>query len=305
MENDLIEWIRQQQSGSNGAVALGIGDDAALLNASANEQFVVATDLLCEGVHFRDVPHQFIGRKALAVNLSDLAAMGAKPLAAFVSLLLPRSMTSRQVESLMNGMLELADEFELQIAGGDTNAWDGLLAVNVAVVGSVAAGRGLLRSSARLGDAIIVTGELGGSIYGKHYSFTPRLQEITSIRDVVEVHAAIDVSDGLLLDLHRLTQESNCGAEVELESIPISKAAYQDNASSKVAQRRALSDGEDFELIFTTSDEDATRLITNPPTGTRLSKIGRIVSKPGLRSAGDGTELKPIGFEHSFGKQKK
>ena len=155
------------------------------------------------------------------------------------------------------------------------------------------------RSGGQVGDVIVVSGELGGSILGHHIDFVPRIREAQAIARVVDVHAAMDVSDGLLMDLSRLTSESGCGAEIDLGKVPISKAAWALAESSKRSARdHATSDGEDFELLLCVSERDATLLCERPPIDLKFTRIGELVEQSGLREAGLGIPIKPVGFEH-------
>jgi thiamine-monophosphate kinase len=267
---------------------------------------VVTTDMLMEGVDFQSqaVTWQRIGRKSLAVNLSDLAAMAAEPVAAFISLALPRSGGRRIAEELYEGLLPLANEFGVGVAGGDTNSWDGPLVVCVTATGYVNPRGPLLRSGARPGDDILVTGSLGGSILGRQFDFCPRVREALWLHQQFNLRAGIDISDGLLLDLSRLAEASGCGAEVELAHVPVSPdaerlaAARADNAT---ALDHALSDGEDFELLFAVSPEESRRILATPSLPVPITRIGRFVEQPGLwalRPDGIRDRMSPRGYEH-------
>jgi thiamine-monophosphate kinase len=287
-------------------VPLGFGDDAALLEARPGWRTVVTTDMLMDGVDFIVGEHALprIGRKALAVNLSDLAAMGAEPLAAFVSLALPRSGGLELAQSLYEGILPLAAEFQLTIAGGDTNSWDGPLVINVTAIGECQENRELRRGGALPGEAILVTGDFGGSLLGKQFDFTPRVREARWLVEHCQIHAALDVSDGLSLDLSRLASASGCGAALDLGGIPIAAAAHvfpDSRKDGRTALDHALSDGEDFELILAVPPEQAEELLRSQPLEVPLTKIGTFVTEPGLWSQqADGTRvpLVPRGYEH-------
>jgi thiamine-monophosphate kinase len=200
--------------------------------------------------------------------------------------------------------LPLAAEYEMAIAGGDTNSWNGPLVISVTAVGECQEERELRRSGALPGDAILVTGEFGGSILGKHFDFTPRVHEARWLVEHAEVHAAIDVSDGLSLDLSRLATASGCGALVELDRIPIAPAA-SDLAQSRddgvTALDHALGDGEDFELLLAVPPEQAEELARSQPLGVPLTRIGTFVAEPGLwaqQADGKRAPLAPRGYEH-------
>jgi thiamine-monophosphate kinase len=288
---------------------VGPGDDAAVLAWRNTGDCVVTTDMLTEGVDFRleEADPRRIGRKALAVNLSDLAAMGAVPVSVVVSLALPRTASLELAWELYEGLLPLAEEFDTLIAGGDTNAWDGGLVINVTAIGRTTERGPLLRSGARAGDAIVVTGDFGGSILGKHLDFTPRVREALHLRANYDVHAAMDVSDGLTLDLSRMCEESGCGAELDLAAIPISRAAHEAagrDATAGTPLERALGDGEDFELLLAMPPDEARRLSADKTLGVPVTIIGRFVAEGGLTAVeADGVRrpLAPRGYEHRFG----
>lgn len=264
MERDLIDWLKSRAP-RHPHVRRGIGDDCAVLTQSAVSETVVTTDMLMDQVDFVWGKHdpKRIGRKCLAVNLSDLAAMGATPVAAFVSLAIPKSFEPAAVQLLMEGVIELANEYGLELAGGDTNTYDGPLAVSITALGEAPVGGSWMRDGAKVGDRILVTGPLGGSLLEHQFTFTPRVHEALAYRDVAEVHAAIDISDGFSLDLSRLLEASQCGAIIEESAIPISDAARRMSASGsgKTSLEHALGDGEDFELILTATPQAAQRLL--------------------------------------------
>lgn len=304
MEREFLAWLRQRLP-AHPRFPLGLSDDAALLTPRAGWQLVVTTDMLMEGVDFVSTRHdaQRIGRKSLAVNLSDLAAMGAVPVAAFISLALPPAGSLDLAQDVYEGLLPLAVEFEVCIAGGDTNRWDSGLVISVTALGEVEAGRALMRSGARPGDALLVTGEFGGSILGRHFDFTPRVREARWLVENAPVHAAMDVSDGLTLDLSRLAQASGCGAVIDLASVPISGAAHElaKQRSGLSALDCALGDGEDFELLLAVPEAQVARLLAAWPFPVPLTRIGAFVEPPGLwarDSAGAMVPLIPRGYEH-------
>jgi thiamine-monophosphate kinase len=285
---------------------VGIGDDAAVLQGAANGQLVVTTDMLMDGVDFQlaECDPARVGRKALAVNLSDLAAMAARPVAAFVSVALPQRGGMELAKQLYGGLLRLAEQFEIAIAGGDTNSWDGPLVVSITAIGSVGSRGPLLRSGAKPGDAILVTGSLGGSILGKHFDFEPRVRESLYLQENFQLHAGIDVSDGLSLDVSRMAKASGCGAELNLSDIPIDPAAVrlsEQAADGTSPLDHALGDGEDFELVLAAAPREAERMIQMQPLSIPVRCIGRFVPEPGLWSIypdGQRRPLVPRGYEH-------
>lgn len=296
----LIDWIRRRVIDRD-PVKLGIGDDAAVLRSNSSLDWLVATDMLMEAVDFTFPPAtpELAGRKALAVNLSDIAAMGGRPTAAFVSVALPIERGANFAHSLHAGLLDLADQYGVVIAGGDTNSWQGPLVINVAVVGEPFGKRSITRRGAMPGDWIFVTGTLGGSIQGHHLTFEPRVHESQKLVELVDVHAMIDISDGLAADLHHILEQSHVGAIVDAEAIPIASIVSQLNDGRSPLQH-ALSDGEDFELIFTVSEDDGRRLVTEWKETTPVTHIGQIRSEPGcyLQLAGRMEPLPPLGWTH-------
>lgn len=303
MEFELIEWLAQRVP-AHPALRLGIGDDTALLAAAG--ETLVTVDMLNDLVDFdlrRDDPRR-IGRKSLAVNLSDIAAMAGRPTAAVIALALPRAGGLSLARELYEGLLPLAEQFGVALAGGDTNSWDGPLAISVTLLGAVSPRGALTRSGARPGDRILVTGEFGGSILGRHFDFQPRVVEAAALHARYELHAGIDVSDGLSLDLHRICLASKCGAVLDLENIPVSQAAVElAKQDGKSALDHALSDGEDFELVLAVPPEEARRIVAEQAVGVKVTDIGEFVAEAGLGSRTcDGTRspLSPKGYQHEL-----
>jgi thiamine-monophosphate kinase len=305
MEAEFLAWLRERLP-AHPRLMLGIGDDAAILELSSRRECVVTVDLLTEGVDFLlgEVSLERIGRKALAVNLSDLAAMAARPLAAVVALALPRSNALPTAVGLYQGLLALAEQYQVAIAGGDTNTWDGPLVISVTAIGELTDRGPLKRSGARPGDALIVTGELGGSISAKHLDFQPRVAEALLLADRYDLHAGMDISDGLSLDLSRLAAASGCGAAIETDRVPISLAARRladSLADGMTPLEHALGDGEDFELLLATTPAEARRMIGEQPLDVPLTIIGQFVAEAGLwqiDAAGRRAPLAPRGWQH-------
>jgi thiamine-monophosphate kinase len=299
----LIDWIRAR-SKAGAAVPVGIGDDAALVRTASAAGCLVTTDLLMEGVHFDlgETAAPLVGRKALAVNLSDIAAMAGKPTASFISLALPRHGGRSLAEALYEGIFPLAEQFGVTIAGGDTNSWDGPLVISITLLGDPPAGGPVLRSGAQVGDWILVTGALGGSLAGRHLSFVPRVEEALVLHAAAELHSMIDVSDGVASDLRHILRESGVGGIVRGGSVPIS-----DNVDRSLPPEtrllRALTDGEDFELLFTANVESAQQLLDAPPEGVRLSHIGEITEGSTFlleTLSGDVQPMPTGGWQHAF-----
>lgn len=306
MELAFIEWLRRRRPPNDMSMSF-LGNDAAELPWRAEESCVVTTDLLAEGVHFRlaETDPARIGQKALAVNYSDLAAMGARPVAYFASLLLPRSTAEVVARGIMEGMDRLAARLGGILGGGDTNTWDLGLVINVTAIGAVPQGRSWSRSGAGVDDVVLVTGELGGSLRGKHLDFMPRIPEATFLREHSSVQAAMDLSDGLSMDGWRLAKESGVALELDAEAIPISDAARAMAAANDPPDHdplhHALHDGEDFELLLILHPADAATLQQTWPFATRLTQIGRVHAGEGiwLRMAdGSSRPLPPHGYEH-------
>lgn len=285
MEAEFVNWLGQRVT-PHRHLLLGVGDDAAQLNAAANAT-VVTVDMLTEGVDFRlaDVDPRLIGRKALAVNLSDLAAMAATPVAAVIAVALPRDGALELAKQLYEGIAPLCQEFDLALAGGDTNTWDGPLVISVTVLGQPHPRGSLLRSGAKPGDTILVTGSLGGSILRHQFDFQPRVAEAIKLRTHYLLHAGMDISDGLALDLSRMASASGCGAVLDLAHIPISADARElvaQRRDAKTAIEHALGDGEDFELLLAAPPEEAERIVREQPLGVPVTAIGQFISEPGL-----------------------
>ena len=308
MEREWIEWLRERLP-PHPLLKLGIGDDTAVLSLGGDRDALVTTDIITDQIDFRldECTPQQIGRKALAVNLSDIAAMAGEPLAAVVGLILPRGGALTLSQGLYEGMLPLAEEFGVAIAGGDTNSWDGPLAVSITLLGRVGAHGVLRRDGARPGDKIIVTGEFGGSILGHHFTLTPRVRESLLIKERYSLSAGMDCSDGLSLDLSRLAAASGCGACLDRKLVPVSQAAEQLSQQDGVSSvDHALADGEDFELILAVPESAATAMLDEQPLlephGVRLTCIGEFIREPGLwelDERGQRRALLPRGYLHT------
>lgn len=310
-EFDLISRIRARVRGRSD-VALGIGDDAALLQVPAGHELVVTADTLNAGVHFpaATAPAD-IGWKSLAVNLSDLAAMGATPAWCTLSLSLPEA-DGAWVDAFLDGFLALAEQHGVSLIGGDTTR--GPLSISVTAMGMVETGNALRRDGARVGDDVWVTGTLGdaaaalGAVLGQRALAASLRQRLD--RPIPRIaagqrlsglaHSCIDLSDGLLADLGHVCERSRVGAEIELAALPASEAL----ASLDPAQRRhcQASGGDDYELCFTASPRNRELVIQALDfTDVSATRIGRIVGGQGVRALGpDGKEWLPSrsGYEH-------
>jgi thiamine-monophosphate kinase len=263
MEQSFVAWAKMRARRLP-QVKLGIGDDAAVL-AGTTADIVVTADSLMDSVHFeleKTEPRR-IGRKAVNVNLSDLAAMAAQPEAVFLSMCLPLTVEGSSTDALaaeiFEGVCEACEAHGVAVAGGDTNCWNGPLVLHITAVGRTVGNVLWTRSGAKPDDLIVVTGPLGGSIQGKHLDFQPRLDLVAKLRGCVPIHAAMDISDGLSVDLLRMCDASHCGAIVEFDRVPISttlKDMPSESLGDKSLVEHALSDGEDFELLLALAPED-------------------------------------------------
>jgi thiamine-monophosphate kinase len=247
------------------------------------------TDAVVEGVHFTPgTAPEKIGHKALGRCLSDIAAMAGTPGAALVTIALPRDFNPDFVEAIYSGLNALARRHQVAIVGGETTTNPGGILISVALLGWVPRGKGVLRSGAEAGDAIFVTGELGGSLAGKHLEFEPRLAEARWLAQKFSLHAMLDISDGLAGDLRHILTASRVGAELLATAIPISREARRAAKaapSTKPPLLAALTDGEDFELLFTVASRYAVPLLDAWKVqfpGLALTCIGKIKAGEGI-----------------------
>jgi len=324
-EKALIARIRRlAASAKNPAVVAGIGDDCAVLRLlpgrgrGGEKDTLVTTDFTLEGIHFRREWHsaESVGHRCLTRGLSDIAAMGGEPVAAFLSLALPRALPQSWVGRFARSLISLAERYGVTLAGGDTaESPNGVLA-DIVVVGTVPRGKAVLRSGARPGDCIYVSGELGGSAaavwqmrkkpkrklnprdYPRHFFPEPRIELGRVLREKGIASAMIDTSDGLSTDLAHICEEGGLGAKVETEAIP---RASVGNPAREVDLQFALHGGEDYELLFTAP---AGKRIPSRIGGISITQIGHITRqrKIFLRNRGGvRCELEPLGWEH-FGR---
>lgn len=301
-----IEVIRRLARGLGQAVnvLVGIGDDAAVVRSEDDgHDLVLTTDAVIEGIHFAaGARSAAVGRKLAGRLLSDLAAMGAEPLWILCNVAAPARTSFRALKQVYAGMKRIAARFGAHIVGGDLSRADELHLHGFAV-GRVPHRRAVTRSGARAGDAVFVTGTLGGSILGGHLRFTPRVKEGLWLRKSGWPSAMIDVSDGLLRDLGHILRSSRCAAEIELRKIPVSSAARMlgDGVSPL---DHALRDGEDFELLFTVPAGKAEQFIRSWKDTFRLrcTRIGTIRSGPvsiNLKEAGGSlSRIYGLGYDH-------
>lgn len=334
-ERALIATLRRRARGRTNDLRLGIGDDCAIVRPKANEEIVITTDLSLEGVHFRRDWHtpESVGHRCLARGLSDLAAMGARPVAAFLSLAVPndlvaapRGKTTRPpktwLDRFLDGFFSLAQQFKVPLAGGDTAQSPSRACFDVVLLGTVERGRALLRSAAKAGDEIYVTGALGGAaaellalaharlrlapttrVHSGHPHLfpQPRVAIGRKLARIPGIRAAIDLSDGLSTDLAHICEESGLAAEIDAAAIPVHPLAIEAQRKGWVgsAIELALHGGEDYELLFTAEAEAG---ISRKIAGVPVTRIGRMVRgrpKITLRDASNrARRITPQGWEH-------
>ncbi len=325
-EFGFIDKIRESLKSKNPSVTLGIGDDAAIFKPTPGHELVFTTDMLVEGRHFdfKLITPWQLGAKTMAVNISDCAAMGAKPTVAVVSLGVPKNFPVADLEAFYDGMKSWGESFGAQIVGGDTVGSDQFV-VNIAMIGEVESGRALKRSGAQVGDALFVTGTLGDSAAGLHALQNPSAKgkEITSIlikRHLTPVPrfnsgrhlatnrlatSAIDISDGLSSEVHHLCGESGVGAEVHEEGVPLSASLLHYCEENKLNPLDfALHGGEDYELLFTVPLNKISEVVQKlaGETGVACKAIGRMVPKAkGITLISKKAQRVPLeskGFDH-------
>lgn len=326
-EEALVRAIRALtgSAGAAGGVRVGIGDDCAVLEPRPGAALLATTDLLLEDVHFRRrwAGPADIGWKSLAVNLSDIAAMGGRPRWALVALACPEGTSPEEIEAFYEGALALARPHTVAIVGGDTSASPGGWMINVTLLGDAITPR--LRSTARVGDVVAVTGSIGRSaaglallerdtapsgvdatdlaeVTGAHLRPQPRVREGQWLGEADGVTAMMDLSDGLGLDLPRLVGESGVGASIDVDRLPIDDATRAVGAALGADPAAwATGGGEDYELLLTCAPEAVGRLQRGleESCGTRLTPIGEITAGPSVRWLAGGREVAVVrGYEH-------
>jgi thiamine-monophosphate kinase len=319
-EKALIAQIRRMAKTANRSVLTGIGDDCAVLRLRARHESLVTTDFTLEGIHFRREwhPADSVGHRCLTRGLSDIAAMGGEPVAAFLSLALPRNLTQSRVGRAWVGrfarsLIALAKKHGVVLAGGDTAESPYGILADIVVVGTVPKGQAILRSGARPGDRIFVSGELGGSAaallqmtaeprkklkprdYPRHFFPEPRLELGRILREKRLATAMIDTSDGLSTDLAHICEESGVGAEINANTIPRAKVG---KPAHQVDLDLALHGGEDYELLFTARPG---KHVPARIAGVSVTHIGTIKRRRKIlliNTRGVSRELEPRGWEH-------
>jgi thiamine-monophosphate kinase len=314
-EDIITGWFARQRNLPACDFPIGIGDDMAEVHLAEGVSVLITTDMLLDGVHFdlKTATLQQVGYKAMAASLSDCAAMATIPVAAVVSVGLPTGFGQAQLKELHSGIIAACDKFNCPLIGGDITKWADAskFVINVAMLSRPAGNPPVRRNGAKAGDAICVTGSLGGALLGKHLSFTPRVKEALKITSLVKLNSMMDLSDGLSSDLNRICTQSKVGAILDANSIPISSEAKTTPACPERSRRdpffAALNDGEDFELLFTLAEENCVKLLKQWNDSVPITRIGTITDLPAGADAGkmqikmpNGkiTDLKPSGYDH-------
>ena len=314
-EFGLIERIAQQV-GSAAHLVKGIGDDCAIQRQTSERELLTSTDLLIEGIHFdrRWISLEELGRKSAAVNISDIAAMGGQPKSLFLGVACPAELPLNELEAFSHGFITEVERYGAVLAGGDTCRSPGPLLISVTVQGEIAAGQAICRTGALPGEAIYVSGTLGDSalalqellagrqpdpyLLQRHNCPTAQVELGRILAERRLASAMLDVSDGIVSDLGHILESSEVGAQLDLASIPVSEPFLRALQQQPELIDLALGGGEDYELLFTSSEHDLSDLALS---GSRLTKIGVIEQQPGLRiKAEDGSDYhcQRGGFDH-------
>ena len=300
-EDNITSWFASQSTADGDVFPIGIGDDMAQVRGGADGTVLITTDMLLDGVHF-DLSSCTLEQacyKAMAASLSDCAAMATVPVCAVAAVALPTGFGEDELKRIHAGIVEAGSRFHCELIGGDLTKWKdaaGRFAINVTMLSKPSGYHPpVRRNGAKAGDCVCVTGSLGGSLSGKHLTFTPRVAEALEITKQTQIHAMMDITDGLSTDLNRICKQSRVGALLEAEHIPISDAA----AKGEKPLDSALHHGEDFELLFTLA---AAAYETLPKlAGVPITKIGSITTTGRMElKHPDGriVLLTPRGYDH-------
>jgi len=300
-EDEITGWFAEQRQLPRATYPIGIGDDMAQIALSDGVSVLITTDMLLDGTHFdlRTATLHQVGYKSMAASLSDCAAMATIPLAAVAAVGLPRDFGERRLKELHEGILSAGDKYDCPLVGGDITAWqnDGPFVICVSMLSKPGNSPPVRRNGARVGDAVCVTGSLGGSGRGRHLSFEPRVREALKMTGLVTLNAMMDLSDGLSSDLNRICHQSGVGALIDAASIPISEDAKLERGPLWAA----INEGEDFELLFTLGMEQWDRLRRVWDDPVPITKIGIIVDTRQMQIRmpdGQIKDLEPHGYEH-------
>ncbi|MGC8560279.1 MAG: thiamine-phosphate kinase [Phycisphaerae bacterium] len=301
-ESEFLKWV-YEKSRRTPAVPVPVGDDMAAIrlpHRSGKPLTLLKIDQCLDQVHFDLRYHApgLVGRKAVNRCLSDCAAMAALPVAILIAVALPEDVSLPWARKLYLGCESAAKNFNCALVGGDTAIWNQRLAITVAAFG-LPRRRPVLRSGARPGDVICVTGSLGGSIRGRHLTFTPRIALAQRLIEITQVHAMMDISDGLAIDLPRMLAMSDVGAEIDGDCIPIHPDARRLARSDDLTPlHHALCDGEDYELLFTVAPRDAARLAVHRLPIHTIGRITRVKNNIEVTSCGRRIPWPTGGWNH-------
>ncbi len=303
-EQRLLQYLKCKNIGQEvTGLRLGIGDDCAVLEVGADKTVVTSTDMLIEGVHYNPgVRPDLIGRKAVTRALSDLAAMACRPLACLVAVSFPPASEEKFARKLCDAFAETARQFDAPLIGGDISSGTDQLTITVTVFGVPGPDGIVSRSGAKPGDAICVTGKLGGAVQsGRHLTFRPRIREALFLNQRFEIHAMIDISDGLSTDIHHLCNASGVGATINADAVPVHSDLECVNGAidRESLVHRALSGGEDYELLFCVPGEQISSSPITVALGETVERTGETGSEKGeCNEATDKGNHKHDGRDH-------